>query len=81
MNLLVGVIGGLLFSLGMSCCMAWGGIWFIPGIVIGCIGIAGAATAYPIYKHLVKQDREKIAPEILRLSEELMQGEISEWSF
>lgn len=58
-----------------------GGIWYIPGIVIGCIGIAGEATAYPIYKHLVKQDREKIAPEILRLSEELIQGEISEWSF
>ena len=43
--------------------------------MIGCIGIAGVAITYSIYNHVAKQDRERIAPEILRLSEELILGE------
>lgn len=70
-----GVLYALLLGLGMSCCMVWSGRLFVPGIVIGCIGLAGVAATYPIYNHIVKQDREKIAPEILRLTEELAFGE------
>ena len=73
-----GIVYALVLGLGMSCCMVWAGAWIVPGILIGCIGIAGVATAYPLYNHIVKQDRERIAPEILRLSEELIHGEISE---
>lgn len=67
-----GVIGALIMGLGMSCCMVWGGVWFIPGIVIGIVGIVGIALAYPMYNRIVKKQREKIAPEILRLTDELM---------
>ena len=74
----VSVIHGVLFSmilgLGMSCCMVWKGTLFLPGIIIGCVGLAGIAVTHPIYNRIVKQDREKIAPEILRLSEELILG-------
>lgn len=73
-----GLLYALVLGLGMSCCMVWAGKWFIPGIFIGCIGIAGVATAYPLYHHVVKLEREKIAPEILRLSEELIRGEITQ---
>ena len=59
----------------MSCCMVWAGSLFLPGIVIGCVGLAGVTATYPIYNHIVKQEREKIAPEILRLTEELAFGE------
>ena len=69
-----GVIYSLILGVGMSCCMVWAGKWFIPGIVIGCIGIAGVLATYPIYNRLVKADREKIAPEILRLTDELTFG-------
>lgn len=69
-----GVIFSLLLGLGMSFSIVWAKKWFLTGILIGCIGIVGVAAAYPIYKHIVKQDRERIAPEILRLSEELMIG-------
>jgi hypothetical protein len=65
----------LILGLGMSCCMVWAGKLFLPGIVIGCIGFAGVAATYPIYNRIVKQDRAKIAPEILRLTEELAFGE------
>ena len=70
-----GIVCALILGLGMSCCLVWAGNWFFPGIVIGCIGLAGTAASYPIYSHIVQQDREKIAPEILRLSEELIPGE------
>ena len=71
-SLVHGILYSLILGLGMSCCMVWTGRLFLPGIVIGCIGLAGVAATYPIYNHIVKQDREKIAPEILRLSEELI---------
>ena len=69
-----GVLYSLILGLGMSCCMVWSGKWFIPGIVIGCIGIAGVLITYPIYNRLVQEDREKIAPEILRITNELLPG-------
>ena len=70
-----GIVYALVLGLGMSCCLAWAGRWFAPGIIIGCIGLAGAAGSYPIYNYIVKQDREKIAPEILRLCKELGLGD------
>ena len=56
----------------MCCAMVWQGIWFIPGIVIGLAGIVVVAMAYPIYQKILKKEREKIAPEIIRLTDELM---------
>lgn len=73
-SLVHGILYSLLLGLGMSCCMVWAGTLFVPGIVVGCVGIAGIAGTYPIYNRLVRQDRERIAPEILRLSEELILG-------
>ena len=42
------------------------------GIVIGVVGIVPVFLAYPLYNRTLKKEREKIAPEILRLSDELM---------
>lgn len=71
-SIVIGVIGALIMGLGMSCCMVWAGVWFVPGIVIGIVGIALAATAYPVYSHTLARERARIAPEILRLTDELM---------
>ena len=73
-SIIHGMLHLLILGLGMSCCLVWSGPWFLPGILIGSIGLAGVCAAYPIYSHIVKQDREKIAPEILRLSEEMLLG-------
>ena len=75
LSLIHGIVYALVLGLGMSCCMVWAGKLFLPGIVIGCIGLAGVAVSYPIYNRIVREDREKIAPEILRLTEELAFGE------
>ena len=71
-SLIVGIISTLILGVGMCCTMVWGEKLFIPGVVIGIIGIAGVIAAYPIYTHMVKRKREKLAPEIVRLSDELM---------
>ena len=42
------------------------------GIVTGLAGIILIAIAYPVYSRTLQKEREKIAPEILRLSEELL---------
>ena len=71
-SIVIGVIGALIMGTGMSCCMVWQGVWFIPGIFVGIIGIALVGCAYPLYNHITKKEREKIAPEIIRLTDELM---------
>jgi uncharacterized membrane protein YeaQ/YmgE (transglycosylase-associated protein family) len=71
--LAVGIIGTLLLGVGMCCSLAWAESYFIVGIVIGVIGIAVLVAAYPLYMYITKKQREKIAPEILKLTEELSQ--------
>ena len=70
--IIVGTVGALILGIGMCCAMVWMGDLFIPGIVIGLVGIAIVSTAYPLYNRIVKKEREKIAPEIIRLTDELM---------
>ncbi len=70
--LILGILGTLIMGGGMSMAMVAGDDYFIPGILLGLLGIAVLAAAYPIYKVITRHERERIAPEILRLSEELM---------
>ena len=70
--IIIGVIGTLLLGVGMCCTMVWQGKWFVPGILVGIIGIGIVAIAYPVYNKTLKTEREKIAPEVLRLTEELL---------
>ena len=71
-SIILGVLGTLIMGVGMCCAMVWQGVWFIPGIIIGLIGIGILAAAYPVYNHVIRKERERIAPEILRLTDELM---------
>lgn len=71
-SIIVGTVGALLLGLGMSCTMVWKDALMIPGIVIGIIGLANIALAYPLFHSITKKEREKLAPEIMRLSEEIM---------
>ena len=76
--LVVGIIGALIMGMGMSLIMAEIGAFLgtvlamIVGIVLGVIGIILVCLAYPLYNRALKKEREKIAPEILRLTDELM---------
>lgn len=70
--LVVGIIGALVLGIGMSCTMVWADTMFIPGIAIGIAGIVCVAAAYPLYSYITKRQRKKLAPEIIRLTDELM---------
>lgn len=70
--LIVGIAGALIMGLGMCCTMVWSEVLFIPGIVIGVVGIIGICAAYPLYLRITKRRRDRLAPEILRLTDELM---------
>lgn len=71
-SIIVGIIGTLIMGIGMCCCMVWADVWFVPGIVIGLAGMAVIGAAYPVYSKTLKKERAKIAPEIMRLTDELM---------
>lgn len=76
----LGVVGTLTLGLGMSFCMTELGALFAPhgwlamavGVLLGVVGGGMAAAAYPVYSMVVARRRAKLAPEILRLSDELM---------
>ena len=78
--LIFGVIGALIFGAGMSLCMSdfaeilgsHRDMAMVIGIPIGLVGGILAALAYPMYNFIVKRERKKIAPEIIRLTDELM---------
>ena len=42
------------------------------GIIIDVVGGVLASLAHPIYNATVKKQKEKIAPEIIKLTDELM---------
>lgn len=68
-SLILGIVGTLIFGTGMCCCLVWE--QYLVGIVVGVIGFAVLGMAYPAYVRITKKQREKIAPQILALTEEL----------
>lgn len=82
-SVIIGIVGVLLFGLGMT--WVTGGSkdlivlginislnnQFVLGIVIGVIGLAMIALASPVYNYITKKRREKLAPQILKLADEL----------
>lgn len=69
--LVIGIIGALIMGLGMCCTMVWADTLFVPGIIIGILGIAILSIAYPVYKKVTRKRRAKVAEQILSLTEEL----------
>ena len=51
---------------------ALGSIALVVGIAVGIAGMVLVALAYPLYNRVLKKQRERIAPEILRLTDELL---------
>lgn len=78
--LVFGTIGALILGFGMSLIMTDFSEFFgigdtmamVIGIPVGVVGGVLAGLAYPVYNAIVKAKRKKLAPEILRLTDELM---------
>ena len=76
-SIAIGVLGTLILGTGMSLCMtdlgaALGHLAMVIGILTGLLGLVMVALAYPLYNSVLRKERQRIAPEILRLSDELL---------
>lgn len=75
-----GSIGAIVMGMGMSLVMTDIGATLgitstmVPGIIIGVVGMAIAIANYPIYKAIITSRRKKFAPEIIELSEKIING-------
>ena len=76
-SIAIGVLGTLILGTGMSLCMTDLGaalehLAMVTGIAVGILGLIMVALAYPLYNCVLGKERRRIAPEILRLSDELL---------
>ena len=79
-SLIFGFVGTLFLGFGMSLAMSelsailgsHVALAMPIGIAVGLFGILVAALAYPAYTWITARERKRIAPEILRLTDELM---------
>lgn len=72
-GLVLGVVGTLVFGLSMCCFLVWES--YILGALIAVVGVPMMVLAKPAYDRVLEKKRAQAAPEILRLSHELEQGE------
>ncbi len=80
-SLTIGISGALIMGIGMSLTMTNLNVilglskmlGMVLGIGIGITGIILVGCAYPVFTHTLEKERERIAPEILRLIDELME--------
>jgi len=77
--LVIGILGALIMGTGMSLVMTelgklLGVYAMVIGVAVGLVGMLLVLLAYPIYNRVLKKQRDRIAPEILRLTDELLKS-------
>lgn len=70
-SLVIGIIGMFLLGIGLCCTIEWTD-YFVIGIVVGIVGLLMMGASYPLYLIITKRQRQKIAPLILKLTDELL---------
>ena len=73
-----GIAASLLAGLGMCLAMqviGSGTLFMVLGIALGIIGFTGCGINYPIFKKLIKKDKQKYAYEIVELAREISEQE------
>lgn len=73
-GLVVGIAGTLIMGLGMTMVLEWNLVAW--GTVVGILGVAVAAAAYPVYKAILKRNKKKYGRQIIDLSNELLNQEV-----
>jgi len=74
-----GSVGAVIMGAGMSLVMTDIGAMIgltavlVPGIAVGVVGMGIVLTTYPIHKKILNARRKRFAPQVMELSEKLMQ--------
>lgn len=71
-SLCVGIIGCLLFGLGLCFAMEVIGESVLFGIPLGLVGAVCMIFAYPVFRSVSRKVKAEYTPRILKLTEELM---------
>lgn len=69
---ILGAIAALVMGAGMSIIMVWETMTL--GLALSIPGLIVALLTYPLYKAITNSRKKKYAPEIMRLSEDVMNG-------
>ena len=73
-GLCFGIIGALVFGIGMCFFLdVFAGAAWLTAILMIC-GTLLMIPAYPIYRRIARKTKAELTPEILRLSEEIMES-------
>ena len=70
LSIAVGVIGILIFGLGLTCVLEFDKI--VLGIILSILGAPPIAFAYPVYNTMLRRGKKKYGEEIVRLSDEIL---------
>ena len=74
-SLCIGIVGALVFGVGM--CFGLdaleGADWLT--LLFGILGALIMLPAYPIYKRIARKTKDKLTPEIISLSEEIINSQ------
>ena len=70
LSLAVGIVGILVFGLGLSLVLEFGKLTW--GIIISLIGLCPTTLAYPIYNLAIKHGKTRYGDEIIRISNEIL---------
>lgn len=69
-SLTIGIIGTLIMGLGMAMVLEWNIV--IWGVIVGILGVAIAAVAYPIYRVILNRNKRIYGQQIIEFSNELL---------
>lgn len=70
-SLSIGIVGFLLFGLGVCMTIRIVGKSILLGVLFGLVGTAIMLVAYPVYRFILSKTKEKLVPRILELTAEL----------
>ena len=69
-SLLIGIFFALVFGTGMSLCLMGGNL--ILGIIVGLVGLAGAAIVPAIHSMILRTAKARIKDDVIRLSDKII---------
>lgn len=69
-SMIVGIMGILIFGLGLAMALEWGLIFW--GVIIGVIGCVPMGFSYIVYNKTYLKLKDKYSDEILQISNELL---------
>ena len=80
LSLIVGILGALIFGSGLSLLLSDISVVIgmgrvastVIGILLGVVGLVPVCAAYPLYNKTLAKERARVAPEIIRLTDELI---------